>query len=298
MYQIKKRRLVAFVITFLFSLLCVQSSFAKSPVFKVSKGSDYLYLGGTIHLLSPNDYPLPSGFQEAFNDAEHVYFETDIDAVTSPEVQAKMASFATLPEGQSLKGILNEDTYSQLEEFLAERQIPVAAFDRLTPAAASLGLAVLELQRLGLGNPASGVDQFYSLKTKDAEKTALYLESIDEQIGFLNEFNKADPNLVIQSSIESSEDLSANWEKGLKAWRAGDLETLGDSLGADDMRADFPDIYRVLVTDRNNRWLVEIKEMFDSKEVELLLVGALHLADDIGLVEQLREEGYKVEQLD
>lgn len=294
MKHTKTSRLIPLVIALLFTL----PSFAKSPVFKISKGSDHIYLGGTVHLLSPNDYPLPDGFQVAFDDAEHVYFETDIEKLTSPEVQAKMAAVTALPEGQTLKGILSEETYAQLEAFLAERQIPIAAFNQFTPATVSLALTVVELQRLGLGNPASGVDQFYSLKTKDAEKDAFYLETIDEQIGFINEFNNADPDLIIQSSLESLADLSTSWEAGLQAWRKGDLETLGESLGIKDMKSDFPEIYEVLLNNRNNRWMTEIKEMFDSKEVELLLVGALHLAYDDGLIEQLRDDGYKVEQLD
>ena len=38
---------------------------AKGPVWKVSKGGQTVYLGGTIHLLSPSDYPLPEEFEEA-----------------------------------------------------------------------------------------------------------------------------------------------------------------------------------------------------------------------------------------
>jgi len=38
--------------------------------------------------------------------------------------------------------------------------------------------------------------------------------------------------------------------------------------------------------------------MFDSKEIELILVGALHLTSDDGLIQQLQNDGYTVEQLD
>ena len=286
------------IVTLLLALVFASHSFAKSPVFKISNGDDQVYVGGTIHLLSPDDYPLPKAFQQAFEASEHVYFEANIEQFSLPEVQAKMTASMALPEGQSLKTTLNEDTYAQLETFLTERNIPIAAFDQLSPAAVSLSLTVIELQRLGLGNPASGVDQYYTLKTKDAEKEPFYLETLDEQIGFISEINEAEPNLVISSSLESLVDLNSNWQKGLSAWREGDLEAMGASLGSEEMKADFPGIYKVLLTDRNERWLVEIKEMFNSEEVELVLVGALHLTDEDGLIEQLKEDGYTVEQLD
>jgi len=69
-------------------------------------------------------------------------------------------------------------------------------------------------------------------------------------------------------------------------------------LGADSMRSNFPDMYKLLLTDRNNRWLIKIEEMFNSKEIEFVLVGALHLANDDGLIKSLDDAGYTIEQLD
>ena len=36
-----------------------------APVYKVTKGSDTVYIGGTIHLLTDKDYPLQAEFGEA-----------------------------------------------------------------------------------------------------------------------------------------------------------------------------------------------------------------------------------------
>lgn len=280
-------------------LLLSATGFAKSPVFKVSKGGEHIYIGGTIHLLSENDYPLPQGFQQAFDDAEHVYFETDTAQMSSPQAQEKIAAVMSLPAGKTLKSELSEKTYIRLERFLLERQIPIELFNPLTPAAVSFSLTVVELNRLDLGNPTSGVDHFFGLKTKEAEnKTAFYLESIEEQINFLGKFNDADPDFIINSSIDDLSGLSTSWKKAIKAWREGDLEVMGDSLGADKLETDFPEFYKIILTDRNNRWLTKIKSMFGNNDIELVLVGALHLSNDDGLIEQLREGGYTIEQLD
>ena len=43
--------------------LCVSiTATAESAVWKVSKGEDYLYLAGTVHVLRASDYPLPREF--------------------------------------------------------------------------------------------------------------------------------------------------------------------------------------------------------------------------------------------
>ena len=133
------------LLTFAASFMFASSVFAKSPVFKVSKGDDHLFIGGTIHLLSPNDYPLPTAFDQAFDASEHVYFETNIAEISSPEVQAKLAQVMTLPQGKTLKAELNDETYTKLEAFLKERQIPIIAFNQSTAGAVSITLTLLEL---------------------------------------------------------------------------------------------------------------------------------------------------------
>ena len=58
----------------------------------------------------------------------------------------------------------------------------------------------------------------------------------------------------------------------------------------------FPDLYRVLTTDRNRKWLPTIDELLRDKQDYLVVVGALHLVGTNGIVEMLQRQGYKVEQ--
>ena len=286
------------LIPFVLALTFASMSFAKSPVFKVSKGDDHIYIGGTIHLLSESDYPLPTGFTTAFDAAEHVYFETDTSQMSSAEVQAQMGQMMALPEEKSLLTELSKETYARLEAHLNERGLDIAPFHQITPSAVSMSLTVFELQLLNLGNPKSGVDHFFNSKATEVGKKTFYLESLEEQIGFIGKFNSAEPNLIINAGLDDLNNLGKSWKEALAAWREGDLEAMGDRLGGESLQTKFPAIYKVLLTDRNNRWLNDIRTMFDSKEIELILVGALHLTSDDGLIQQLQKDGYTVEQLD
>ena len=69
------------------------------------------------------------------------------------------------------------------------------------------------------------------------------------------------------------------------------------NLGITPLLKDFPDIYQSLLVDRNNNWLPQIEAMFDSKDTEFVLVGALHLVGKDGLLQRLEAAGYKVTQL-
>jgi uncharacterized protein len=54
------------------ALLCPTSALAETSVWKVTKGDNYLYLGGTLHLLPESAFPLPAELEQAYNDSDHL----------------------------------------------------------------------------------------------------------------------------------------------------------------------------------------------------------------------------------
>jgi uncharacterized protein YbaP (TraB family) len=80
------------------------------------------------------------------------------------------------------------------------------------------------------------------------------------------------------------------------AWREGDQKKMA-ALSLEEMRTEFPDIYQQLLVGRNKNWLPRIESMLKDPEVELVLVGAMHLLGEDGVLELLRKRGYHLEQL-
>ena len=275
----------------------LHTAHAKVPVWKVTSGDQHMYLGGTIHLLSKEDYPLPEAFEIAYDGAEDIWLETDAAAMNSPDTQSKFLPVMMYQDGRTLSQVLTRDTYQTLTEFLAERGLPVAAFDAMTPAGLSLTLTTLELQRLGLVDGTPGVDAHFDLRANEDGKDRLDLETIDEQIGFIASLNELEPNSLVLSSLDEVAQTKSKWPDLLGAWRTGDLDKLND-IGVVRMQQDFPAMYKVFLAERNRRWMNEIKRMLDSPEVEFMLVGVLHMAGDDGLIELMQDVGYTVEQLD
>lgn len=84
--------------TIVFTILFIVASATSVPlahaasVYKVSGNGNTLYLGGTLHLLSANDYPLPVAYQTAYALSDIVTFETDMLAINSPHFAQKMVS--------------------------------------------------------------------------------------------------------------------------------------------------------------------------------------------------------------
>ena len=83
-----------------------------------------------------------------------------------------------------------------------------------------------------------------------------------------------------------------------EAWLHGDNSLLASVSRLEELKTEDPLTYGALLTNRNTAWLPVIEQMFNSEEVELVLVGALHLAGEDGLLKLLSDRGYQVIQME
>ncbi|MCF6345949.1 MAG: TraB/GumN family protein [Thiomicrorhabdus sp.] len=272
------------------------SASAKSPLWKVSKGDDYLFIGGTIHMLNKNDYPLPVEFETIYNQSEHLVFETDMEKIELPETQEKMSQKMRYQDGSTLKDHLSPKTYEALVDYLNESDMPTELINLIKehkPAMASLMLTVHELIKLGVDSP--GVDDFYYKKAKKDSKSLGKLETVDQQLNFIAALGENNPDEFIAYTLRDIKQLPQLFNELKTAWKTGDIQTL-DDIGILPMKKDFPSAYQNIVVQRNNAWIPQIEMMIKTKEIEMILVGALHLAGEDSVLEKLKKLGYTIEQ--
>ena len=78
------------------------SAVAETSLWRVSKGANELYIGGTVHVLSASDYPLPKAYDVAFNKATKLVFETDTEATQDPAFGQSLMSRMMYTDGRSM----------------------------------------------------------------------------------------------------------------------------------------------------------------------------------------------------
>lgn len=274
------------------ALLCFfcASAFAQSSVWKISKNDKVLYIAGTVHVLQQDDYPLPEEFSKAFDNAGKVVFETDMAEVRSPAFTQRMMQKMLYPPGQSLKDILDDKTYKRLVEYFSGK-IPMSQVDVLKPGMVVIMLSAIEFQRLGM--VVAGVDEYFWRRAQDENKAVGILETIEEQLAFIVNMGKGNENEMIRKTLDDIKHTESMISALKKAWRSGaELEI--KQLIVQEMIDDYPQVYKELLVRRNLTWLPRIEAMLDNDEIELVLVGALHLIGDDGLLQLLRNKGYDV----
>ena len=281
---------------YLFLLMMLPTvCFSKTSVWHISKDGSELYLGGTIHLLRKDDYPLPVEFNKAFKKSDTLVLETDLDAAKSPAFGQKVAQMFTYPPGQSLKNEIDQKTFNRLQKYLSDRKLPVEQFLSYKPAMLVMVMSVLELQKMGMVD--IGVDEYFFNKAKKSGKHTAYLETVDQQLEYIRSMGAGDANDVIMSTIDDMSRLDEMLDVIKSSWLKGDEKKMADATLSDMMR-DYPDLYEILLVKRNNNWIPQLERMMSNKKVELVLVGALHLVGEKGLLQQLREQGYVVRQFE
>lgn len=275
-------------------LFLLMPLFAKSPIWKISKDGKILYIGGTIHFLAKEDYPLPKEFDEAYSKATKLVFETDLSKLNSPQFQQAMLQRMIFTDGRNLKQVLNEKTISQLDVYLKSRGIPLAGMLNFKPSMVSLTITVAELQRLKLAD--AGVDQVFFKKALEDKKSLEELETVEQQLEYLVNMGKGNEDEMIRYTIKDLEELPKILKSMKDAWRLGNDSELYN-LGIKPFKKDFPEIYKSILVDRNKLWISQIENFLKDDTIEFLLVGALHLVGEDGVIEMLKNRGYVIEKL-
>ena len=267
---------------------------ADSSVWKITSGENTVYLGGTVHLLRPSDYPLPEEYEQAYQESAVLVFETDISSMNDLSIQAETLKQLTYTDGQSLDTVLNDEAYNALSEYIATIGIPMAMIEQFKPGMIISMLQLLEFQKIGF--TPQGVDAYFNIRAMSDAKTLEELESVEEQIGFLAAMGEGNENEFILLSLSDLDETAEVMEDMIFAWRAGDNEKLSEMFVA-DMLNEAPELYESLLRGRNLNWIPQIDKMLADEDVEFVLVGAAHLVGNDGLLELLKARGYKVSQL-
>jgi uncharacterized protein YbaP (TraB family) len=282
-----------FRVLFFSSLIFFQILFAQSSVWKISDDQNHtLYIGGTFHLLRAADFPLPLEFEEAYKQSDYVVFETDLSLTHSAAFQKMMAQKMMLPSNQSLSSKLTSKTYQTLKQYVESQGYSMRMFDRMQPWAVSLTVSQLKLSSIGVNQ--EGVDSYYLQRSMQDKLPQRFLESIEEQVNVLSEIGEEEEDAVILQTLKEMKGLPSMMSWMVNEWKEGKTVRLEREL-VNELKKDSPKMYRIVLKQRNNIWMPKLLSMLHEEKRGFVLVGAMHLLGEDGLLEQLQNLGYKIE---
>ncbi|HMP93026.1 MAG TPA: TraB/GumN family protein [Phnomibacter sp.] len=250
------------------------------------------YLLGTYHLLNSGYLQQFQAITKALEQAQGAVVEVELDNNSA----AVMAKYTMLPPGMRTTGLLEKGVADSLDQLLKQQiGAGLAAFDGMKPANISTSLSLFtsikdndSLLKSYTGQP---MDQWVAASTKKAGKKLYTLETLEEQIKLLLDYNSP------EEQARQLTQLVRQFESGRKigndlvqAYIQHDLLRM-EALAQKAMEISGQATH--LLEDRNLRWMAVLPGLIQ-KQSQFIAVGALHLAGPTGLVAQLKALGYNV----
>ena len=234
-----------------------------------------VYLLGSVHVLRPGDAALPAAAEHAFDDAEQLVMEIDLDAPGSDPLAmaTEMQQSALLPAGQTLHGVLGSD-YTAINEQARAAGFELEAFDAFAPWFVAIALLDLELASRGFSSE-NGIEQTLAARAIADHKPIEGLETAEQQFQMLAGLPMEQQKRFLVMTLDESARLDRELDELLRAWQSGDAEALARLLSTE--YEQFPDLYRRLTVDRNRAWAGRLAELLADRDDYLVVVGALHL---------------------
>jgi uncharacterized protein YbaP (TraB family) len=284
-------------------LLALSVALAPAPAFARGKHilwtvqgkQNTVYLLGSIHVLRAGDAALSDVAERAYDDAEQLVMEVDLDdpGETDPMAMLEvMQRKALLPEGQSLRGVLGSD-YDSVNRRAQQAGLDLALFDGFAPWMVATTLLQLELAKRGF-SPEFGIEQVLARRAAGDEKPVQGLETTAQQLELLAGMPMPMQKRFLIMTLDDSAQIDEEIGELVGAWQAGDTDALAALLS--DEFDEFPDLYRRLTVDRNRAWVGRLADLLDDRDDYLVVVGALHLVGENSVVDLLEQRGYEVVQ--
>jgi uncharacterized protein YbaP (TraB family) len=250
-------------------------------------GTDACYLFGTVHVSDERVTTLAPAVRSAFAGAGTVALEIVFSKV-DPKAVARL-SFN--PKGPYLSDLLDEALYRRAVAALAPYGMTEQAVNISKPWVVFATLSMPPGQ-----DPAAVLDQQLERRALRAGKRVVSLETIEEQLGVLDDLPMAVQIDMLRQTLDSLDEIESARAATVEAYVSGDLDrivAIYKSLVADMPQRQVRLFETRVIEDRNRRMAERMEPLLRGGDC-FVAVGALHLPGKTGLIRLLRGRGYRV----
>lgn len=269
------------------------SANAAPAIWEVSDEDSSVWLFGSIHLLPPGTQWRSEIFDTLIDEADRIYFETDLGPAAQPQIIALTMERGFARDGRLLNQRISEKLMGKVRSAAERFAVPVPTLLAMQPWMAASTISVSALVQAGY-DPNAGVDTL--LQQEIPVERQGFLETAEEQIDVIAGGSEADQIIMLEATLAEAERIVTMIDEMKDAWLGGTPETLADLFLA-EMGAYGEGFMDRLIVQRNENWVEQIEVMLAEDEAAFLVVGAGHLVGEHSVVKLLEEQGFSSERV-
>ena len=252
-----------------------------------------VHLMGSLHVLTPEFYPLSPELERTFDTSKVLVEEVDLDEMNDPATVLSLVGKAMFTDGRTLEDAVSPATYAEVRRRADQAGVPLLVLERMKPWMAAVALTTPALQAAGFDTEL-GLDKHFFERAKKAGIERRGLETVRYQLERFDELSPALQESLLTSTMVDFDTETANVRVIAKAWASGDTATIERLMLSSVL--DSKALYERLVVERNRNWIPPIETCLRQKSACFVVVGAAHLVGPDGLPALLAKKGYAVEQ--
>ncbi len=248
------------------------------------------YIFGTHPLIPVAFLDSVQGLYKAFNECDIVVGEVVINNIEANELLRKAA---LIPDNKTIKDFLPEEKYELVDtELKSVLKIGLKELSKMHPA------LILNLYEIELFKKLTGIyddaqsDSYFQIAATEKGKKVTGLETIEQQINrTINRQDIQHQADKLAETIVKKDSLSRELLIFHQLYKKGKTDDLL-LLSKRSVHIAEEDIDK-----RNANWLKKLPELMSKKSC-FIAVNILHLPGDKGLINGLKQAGYKVKSVE
>ena len=249
------------------------------------------YLFGTMHMLCGDDIVLSDSLKAAIGASDNVYLELDMDNMF--EMLGAMQQM-NMKGDTTLADLLTKQEYQKIKKYFEENgsMLPFSMLESMKPML-SASLIAQQQTKTSCDNMVA-MEQLIMQEAKDSDKKIKGLETMNYQLGIFDKIPYQLQAKQLYQMIAKSDDTAGNSEliALTNAYKSQQLEKLEEMTVKEDM--GIKNFTELLLYNRNENWAKKLADLMVDKSL-VVAVGAGHLPGKRGVINLLRQAGYKVE---
>lgn len=269
-------------------LALITSGASALPLWEVTGEHNRIHILGSIHFLRPGSDRLPERIVAAYEDADVLIMELDLDDLDPAQAQTALQRLGMDPQGRTLEVLLGAHGYATAQTRARALGIDMAMLQPFEPWLAAITVTQIQLAQLGFSSDAGVEQQLLQLARRD-RKEVRGLETLEGQLAALDDLSAAAQRDFLLETLSDAATAEESIDSIVTAWQAGDLAALERELL--DSVAQQPELYRRIVVERNRDWVRQIEKLKHERHNYLVVVGALHLVGPDSVIRQLTRTG-------
>lgn len=267
---------------------------AKQIFWKAQRGNETAYIVGTIPFRQSSGKALTmvAEIKDAYKESKAVIVDT-IDLKTSLPYSEKAVRY----DGEdSLSKHLSPESKEAMERFLHWSGESMDMYEFWKPWFVALAMENSSYRLNGFDRV--DWEKFIAERARKDSKPLFEMESAENKIKLFDSMSEYDQNRLLQFSIKELMEFNSIQKETEAAWRSGDAQRLDEAFNrVSSENADYKAVSDVVKRERAIRLSKKIDEEVKRDSPVFVAVDAGNMLGDNGLINQLSQAGFSVEQV-